>query len=454
LCHAKSIDEREAKVKLRLVLSIAMVATSAVCWGQIPSAGAANSASPPSRRPTISLQDALHRAKNNSAQFLGAMTQAALTHEDGVQARAALLPGVSYATGAIYTQPARDNTPRFIAANGVREYISQGVAQESIGFTSMAEYRRAHAAEALAKARAEIATRGLVVAVTQNYYGAIASQRKRENAEQAANEAQRFLTISRQLEKGGEVAHSDVIKAELQGNDRKRDVQEAQLGEEKARLGLAVLIFRVYTEEFDLVDDLRFAAPLPEFSEAQGLAAKNNPELKAALATVQVAANELNAAIGGHLPTLTLGYFYGIDAPNYATQTDGVRNLGYQLSASLQVPIFNWGATQSKVRQAELLRNQARVELSAAERQAVADLRLFYSEASAAKEQIETLRQSADLAVESLRLTTLRYQGGEATALEVVDAQNTLTMARNNFDDGEVRYRVALANLQTLTGSF
>jgi outer membrane protein TolC len=59
-----------------------------------------------------------------------------------------------------------------------------------------------------------------------------------------------------------------------------------------------------------------------------------------------------------------------------------------------------------------------------------------------------------DLAQESLRLTAIRYRGGEATILEAVDAQNVLTQARNNFDDGQVRYRVAIANLQTLTGSF
>jgi outer membrane protein TolC len=46
----------------------------------------------------------------------------------------------------------------------------------------------------------------------------------------------------------------------------------------------------------------------------------------------------------------------------------------------------------------------------------------------------------------------LRYQAGEAIALEVVDAQNTLTAARNAYDDGLVRFRVALANLQILTG--
>jgi outer membrane protein TolC len=437
-------------VKLRLILTIAVVAFSISSRGQV----AATAASPPNQHPTISLQDALERAKNNHVQFRAAMTQAALAHEDRVQARAALLPGVNYTTGVIYTQANQESSPRFIAANGVREYISQAVVHESIGFTSVAEYRRTHAAEALARAQTEIATRGLVVTVTQDYYGAIAAERKRANAEQAAKEAERFLAISQKLEKGGEVAHSDVIKAQLQGNDRQRDLQESRLAEEKAHLDLAVLVFPYYTEDFDLVDDLRFAPPLPPFDEAQQLGAKNNPELKAALLALQVASNELHAAIGGHLPTLALDYFYGIDAPNYATYHDGIRNLGYQFSATLQFPIFNWGATQSKVRQAQLQRTQARVELSAVQRQAIADLRLFYSDASVAREQIEMLRQSADLAAESLRLTTLRYQAGEATALEVVDAQNALTQARNNFDDGEVRYRVALANLQTLTGTF
>ena len=62
--------------------------------------------------------------------------------------------------------------------------------------------------------------------------------------------------------------------------------------------------------------------------------------------------------------------------------------------------------------------------------------------------------ENRDLAAESLRLTTLRYQAGESTALEVVDAQNTFVLARNAIDDAQVRYRVALAELQTLTGRF
>jgi outer membrane protein TolC len=92
------------------------------------------------------------------------------------------------------------------------------------------------------------------------------------------------------------------------------------------------------------------------------------------------------------------------------------------------------------------------VELSFAQRKMVADLKSFYAEAQTARTELDSLRQSADLAAESLRLTTLRYQAGEATALEVVDAQNTLTLSQNAFADGQLRFRVALANLQTLTG--
>ena len=161
----------------------------------------------------------------------------------------------------------------------------------------------------------------------------------------------------------------------------------------------------------------------------------------------------MTEAWSAHLPTLTLDYWYGIDATRFATYTDNVRNLGYSAAATLEIPIWNWGSIQSKVHQAQFRREQARLELSAAQRQLVANLHAFYEESAAANTELKTLNTSASLAADSLRLTTLRYRAGDATALEVVDAQNVLTLARNALADAQARYRVALANLQTLTGS-
>jgi outer membrane protein len=153
------------------------------------------------------------------------------------------------------------------------------------------------------------------------------------------------------------------------------------------------------------------------------------------------------------LPAVTADYFYGIDATRFATRIDGFSSLGSSGAVGLQLPIWAWGANRSRIKQANLRRNLARVEFSFAQRTLLANLRSFYQELQAARSELDLLNQSADAAAESLRLTTLRYQAGESTVLEVVDAQNTLTSARNAYDDGQVRYRVAQANLQTLTGT-
>jgi outer membrane protein TolC len=119
---------------------------------------------------------------------------------------------------------------------------------------------------------------------------------------------------------------------------------------------------------------------------------------------------------------------------------------------TINIPIWNWGTTQSKVKQAELRRDQAKRELSLAQRKLLAEMRSLYAEAETALNELEGLNRSAQLAEESLNLVTLRYRNGESTVLEVVDAQTTFAQANAAYQDGAVRYRVALANLQTLTG--
>ena len=119
----------------------------------------------------------------------------------------------------------------------------------------------------------------------------------------------------------------------------------------------------------------------------------------------------------------------------------------------MTVPLWSWGAVQSKLRQAELRRRQAEGDLALTRRQLLANVTVFHAEAQTARAQVDTLRASLDLAAESLRLTVLRYQAGEVTVLEVVDAQVTLIQARSAYDDGLLRYRVALAAIQTLTGT-
>ena len=193
------------------------------------------------------------------------------------------------------------------------------------------------------------------------------------------------------------------------------------------------------------------------------MAERENPTLRVAMETLRGANMDISIARQAYLPTALGGLrvrhrsqrLRPCTADRLRLPDDGpLPNLGYFVTASLNIPVWDWGVRKSKVQQAELKQEQANVELSAAQRQLVRNLQGSYGEAQTAREQMDLLRSAVDLASESLRLTILRYQAGEATILELVDAQTALTQARNAYDDGILRYRVALSNLQTLTGAF
>lgn len=420
---------------------------------------------------TIKLDDALARAKQYGGQVQSANLALLQAKEDSAQVRAGRLPSVSAFNQFIYTEGNGTPSGVFVANDGVHVYNEQAVVHEEIlSYIRHGEMNRALAAEAIAKAKVEVAARGVNLTVIQDYFAIVSAQRKFANTQRSVQEAEHFLDITQKQEHGGEVAHADVIKAQIDLQQRQRDLKEVQLAIDKAKIALGVLIFQNLRMDFTVVDDLQQQVALPPISEAHSQATSSSPDLKAAAATVVETGHEIEVARYQYLPSFALDFFYGIDANQFAIHTDGPtqatgrstlpnfevngrQNLGYVAQATLNIPVWNWGATKSKIKQAELKRDQAQLDQTLAQRALEGNLAAAYAEAQGALAQIESLRGSVDLATESLRLTLLRYQAGEATALEVVDAQNTVTQSRNAYDDGLARYRVAVANLQTLTGN-
>jgi outer membrane protein TolC len=404
----------------------------------------------------VTLQEALELARINSPQLASANITALLAHEDRVQAKAALLPNASWFNQFIYTQPNGTPSGVFVANDGPHVYNNWATAHGDIFAPGKrAEYQRTMAAEAVARAKADIAGRGLIATVVQNYYGLVSAQRKYANAQLSLREAGQFADITQKQEQGGEVAHADVVKAQIQLTQRQRDTQEAQVAVEKARIGFAVILFPDFRRDYSVVDDLQTMPALPPFDQVQGLASKNSPDIRAAQSAVRQETLGITVARSAYLPALSFDYFFGINANQYAIYNRShLNNLGSVAQAQMTIPLWTWGATRSKIKQAQLHLQQAKNDLSLTQRTLLANLNSFYLEAETARSQLASLKNSLDLSTESLRLTLLRYQAGEATALEVADAQTTLVQARNAYDDGVVRYRLALANLQTLTGTF
>lgn len=442
--------------------------SAAVAFGQAADS-APQSASASAPAPVITLEEAIHRAQTSDPAFAAAQGASKSARLDREIAVAGLLPTVHLYSQDIYMQPnglqaeggEGDLTPnpKFVSYDARPwEYIAQGVVDESIGFAGTAAVRRANAAAAQAAAEQEIARRGLIAGVTALFYTSLAADHKLAVARSALQEANDFEKITTEREQAREAAHADVIKAQLGQQTRQREVQDAQVAAEKARLELGVLLFPDPRTPYTLSAP-EAAPPLASRDDIDAAAAKNNPELRSALAALGMSKADLLSARAAFLPEVHLNLAYGIDANNFGVNgpllLSGTKanNLGYSTSFTVNLPVWDWFSTEHKVKQSEIRRQVAQVTLTNTQRQLIARLDEAYSEATIARDQLASLDQSVSIAAESLRLTRLAYQGGDGTVLEVVDAQNAYVAAQIAREDGRVRYENARANLQTLTGT-
>jgi len=428
----------------------------------IQAPGAAQAGAPT----TITLADAMERARKLDPTLVGAMSDAKSAREDRLQARNAMLPQLTGTSQYLNTMGngGRVSDGRFVTNDGVHIYREWIVYHQDLSPVVLmgTGYTRAKAAEALASAKSEIARRGLAVTVTKTYYALVAAQRKFAAAQAGLDQTKHFLEITQNLEHQGQAPHSDAVKAEIAYRIQKQAFDEARFAMEDTRLGLAVILFPDFNENFTVVDDLDTPPALPAFPEVQEMAEKQNPDLRVAMETAREAELDVKLAKAAFLPTITVESDNGIEANCFALhcnraafpEVGPLPNLGYFLTASLTVPVWDWGTLRSKLHQAEYKQESAKASLTQAQRMDISELYATYDEAMVAHGALDEAQKTAELAAEGLRLTNLRYEGGASLASEVVDAETTLVTAKNAYADALVRYRTLLATLQTFTGSF
>src|SRR5690242_16279804 len=154
---------------------------------------------------TITLQDALERARKNDPTYLSAVSDAKSATEDRLQARNALLPNITATTQYLGTQGdgGKISDGRFVTNDGIHVYRAWGVLHQDLSPSLLmgTGLKRARAAEALAKAKSEIARRGLTVTVSKDFYGLVVAQRKYATAQQAVDQAKHFFDLARSEER-------------------------------------------------------------------------------------------------------------------------------------------------------------------------------------------------------------------------------------------------------------
>ena len=136
------------------------------------------------------------------------------------------------------------------------------------------------------------------------------------------------------------------------------------------------------------------------------MAEMKNPELRIAMNSARIASLNVAMARQAFLPSVKVEVDYGIESNCIGLhcvdvgyrQLGPARTLGYFMTASLNLPVWDWGVKKSKLRQAEIKHEQARLELNAEQRQLVKNVHAAYNETQTGLAHLDSLRRAADLA--------------------------------------------------------
>jgi len=237
----------------------------------------------------------------------------------------------------------------------------------------------------------------------------------------------------------------------LQTIARRDELDKARASEAVAAGSLRVFVGYDFTRPISTTD---LAIALPIASEYQQFKAEDisrRPEFTQLEQQLRAAREEIRIARADRLPSLSYSVNGGFDtdsmkAPRLKEHT------GVGASISFSIPIFDWGASRSRERQARL-----RVEV--AENERTIALRGFTQQFYAAQAQvtnaaarINLARDGVTKAQDNLSASIARYRAGEAQIVEVTDAQTTLVEQRNALYQAIFDYQTALARLRLATG--
>jgi len=407
----------------------------------------------------LTLDEALRLANAQASSFQQAALSERIAAEDVRQAQAAFLPKVSAPLSYIYTSPAlglkpgEPRTQSFIANNAISEY--QAFVNVEGDFDIAGKLRailaKNRALLAAAHAGTEVARRALVQAVIEAYYGLALAIAQRAGAEQNLIAAEEFERITSLLVSGGEVAPVDLIRAQLQTIERRDELERARAGEIVSAGSLRVLVGYDFTRPISTTD-LFLAVPVDaEFQQFKPDDISRRPEFTQLEAQIRAARHDIRIARADRLPSLTYSMNGGFDSDSLRPPRLKEHS-GVSAAINLNIPLFDWGISRSKER-------QARVRVQIAENERIVAVRgftqQFYSaqaQASTAAARIRLAGQAVTLAQSNLNTSIARYRAGEAQIIEVTDAQTTLVTQRLALYQAIFDYQTALGRLRQATG--
>ncbi len=288
----------------------------------------------------------------------------------------------------------------------------------------------------------------VVLAIGGTYLQTLASEARVVSQQAQVDNAQAVYRQAVTRKAAGTNSKIDVMRSlvELETQQQRLSSLEADL--KKQKIALARVIGLPQDRELNLSEPLSMQrAPVPEVSFAIAQAQRHRADLRSAEAQVAAAEQALSAAHAERLPSVTLNGDYGALGPN-PTSAHGV----FAVTGTVNVPIWQGGRTKGDILEAEATLHQRQAELADSRARVEQDVRNALIELQTASGQVELASTNRGYANETLTESRDRFSAGVATTVEVVQAEEQVAGAENDYISSLFSFDLARLSLARATG--
>jgi outer membrane protein TolC len=288
----------------------------------------------------------------------------------------------------------------------------------------------------------------VILAVGNTYLQALAGEARVDTAVAQVQTAQALYDKSSDQQSAGVSPAIDTLRSKVELQSRQQQLIVARNDFAKQKLALARAIGLPPGQEFNLADKAPYE-PLTALSIEESLkrAYTSRSDYQAAQQQVRAAQLFRNAATAEYYPTVDVAANYGDSGPTIGS-SHGV----FQVSGTLRIPIFQGGKVHADVLQAEAQLRQSEQQLANLRGQIDYDVRTALLDLNAAADQVEVARSSVDLANETLTQARDRFAAGVTDNLEVIQAQESVASANENYISSLYAHNLAKVELARAIG--
>jgi len=289
----------------------------------------------------------------------------------------------------------------------------------------------------------------IVLAVGYVYFQAVADEARIATDEAQVAAAKALFDQAADQVKAGTAADIDALRSKVELQTRQQQLIQARNDFGIQKITVARVIGLAPSQQFDLSDKSLYQ-PLENMTIDQALqrAYASRSDYRAAMSDVRAAELSRKAATAGYLPSLLFDADYGTGGghPSDATRV-------YDVRGTLSIPIFTGNSVHGEIQQADARLEQARERLDNLRTQIEADLRTAFLNLQSSAEQVEVARSNIDLADQTLIQSRDRFTAGVTDTVEVVQSQETVAAAHEQYISSLYNYNFAKISLIRALGA-